>query len=94
MSFPESSTTDSSYLNLEQPEIQSVDEDQCLDGEEGEEGQKEGDVTPRTDQNMNTVFNINVSAATHTLINQNTNVPLEVSESQLYSQNNSNESIV
>ena len=91
MSFPESSTTDSSYLNLEQPEIQSVDEDQCLDGEEG---QKEGDATPRTDQNMNTVFNINVSAATHTLINQNTNVPLEVSESQLYSQNNSNESIV
>jgi len=101
MSFPESSTTDSSYLNVEQPEIQSVDEDQSLEGEE-EEGEVElpaGEVElPEVDnqtlnQNMNTVFNINSSTVTPSLMNSNTALPLEVTES-LYSESNANESVL
>jgi len=101
MSFPESSTTDSSYLNVEQPEIQSVDEDQSLEGEE-EEGEVElpaeevelPEVDNQTlNQNMNTVFNINSSTVTPSLMNSNTALPLEVTES-LYSESNANESVV
>jgi len=100
MSFPESSTTDSSYLNVEQPEIQSVDEDQSLEGEEeGEVELPAGEVElPEVDnqtlnQNMNTVFNINSSTVTPSLMNSNTALPLEVTES-LYSESNANESVV
>jgi len=101
MSFPESSTTDSSYLNVEQPEIQSVDEDQSLEGEE-EEGEVElpaeevelPEVDNQTlNQNMNTVFNINSSTVTPSLMNSNTALPLEVTES-LYSESNANESVL